>query len=369
MRKTFRNLLVFCFFFVTFSTAQASTLDSIVIVKSTDGDSYGTGFVISPYGHIITNEHVIHGGKSFQICQRYTSEDPEVICYSDQLKLLAADSNSDLALLQLQEPTNSYDSNYLVFGDSNASKIGERISILGYPYDDAITLKVSTGLITKSAHDYILTDAQVSGGNSGSPVLNSKNEVIGIARAKAGNDKHNDGIIIPSNTVREWLSKINFNAKSRITNIKKIHKLPLLTARDGSFAVKFPGTPKFYSGTQSTSDGAVTINNYIYENNNKNEIISISYATLTENQLKEFNPEEQAKEFDSKVFGTTTIDEMKTDKLNKKIFYRAKTSKGYFATAQIYFRGTKFYQILFIKKGSYPNEIEVKNFIDSFSFL
>ena len=58
--------------------------------------------------------------------------------------------------------------------------IGDEIYILGFPETGLFTLNLTKGVLSGFVENYIKTDAKMSAGSSGSPVLNSNNEVIGI---------------------------------------------------------------------------------------------------------------------------------------------------------------------------------------------
>ena len=361
------------------TNSTRSILDNVVMIISPGEDAEtivtGTGFFISPYGHILTNEHVIHGGKLFKLCYRSPDADG-VICYnSDRLKLLAQDSYLDLALLQLPQIPNAYNNNYLILGDSNSSKVGDEINVLGYPDSDLISLSLTKGLIIESFPDFILTDAQLFFGNSGSPALNNKNKVIGIAVAKVGDDSDSIGVIIPSNIIKDWLISIRFNTQNATNQLVKPKKSSSFVSKQGGFSINFPGKPMFFSLNESTEFGKVTTNNYVYKKS-ESEILLVAYGNLTLEQLKKLNSPEYLEKDGEKdsvedFLGTITIEEFKLNKyMNYQgIFYKGKTSEGYFMIAQIYIVKNKFYQIAAMKKDSYPDDDEIKSFIGSFKLL
>lgn len=235
MKKLLSSLAILVLFLSVQTQAHAQTnriLDSVVMVILPNGNNeitaYGTGFFISPFGHILTSAHVIQGGKLFQVCFRYP-EEAGVICYdSDRLKLLAKDSYLDLALLQLPQIPNAYNNNFLILGNSDSSQVGDEINILGYPDSDFISQTLTKGLITEFFPGLIFTDAQLFFGNSGSPALNNKNQVIGIAAATFGDYDNSTGILIPSNAIKNWLISIRFNPQNPTNHLMNSIKLQLL---------------------------------------------------------------------------------------------------------------------------------------------
>lgn len=337
---------------------SSNILDNIVIVASLKNDTYGTGFFISPYGHILTNSHVIGDGKSFQLCYRAPIEQGGVICDdSDKLKILATNNNLDLALLQLSPIPNSHNNNYLTFGNSDLSKVGDAVNILGYPSADLVSLKLSQGLISESTPNYVFTGARVLHGNSGSPVFNSRNEVIGIAARTFGVDFNDKGVVIPSNLVTNWLRDIQFYSKGA----------SVFFIRDKNFSINFPGKPRFLSSVQQTTIGKMTLNSYFYKKN-KREMFIVNYGYLTEEQLKKFNSKENLKEILTNK-STESIDEIIVDKQHHSISYKEKTTQGYFIIGKIYINKNEFYDIIVLKKNSRPDDKETNSFISSFQLL
>lgn len=142
----------------------------------------GSGFIISPDGYIITNDHV--AGNATEITVTMTN--------GDRLKaeLVGSDPFTDIALLKVD----GKDLPYLTLGDSEDIIIGEWAIAFGNPFglfeiNDKPT--VTVGVISSRGmnlgrienryyRDMIETDAAINGGNSGGPLANSRGEVIGV---------------------------------------------------------------------------------------------------------------------------------------------------------------------------------------------
>jgi serine protease Do len=139
---------------------------------------FGSGFLISPKGVVLTNNHVVAGA------------DQVVVHMSDGTNYtstkIKTDPKSDLAIVQLDTklPTP-----YLEFGDSNDMEIGDRVLAVGAPFGLAGT--VTHGIISSKGRslkmnmyeDFLQTDAAINPGNSGGPLVNLEGKVIGVNSA------------------------------------------------------------------------------------------------------------------------------------------------------------------------------------------
>ncbi|HEX8212847.1 MAG TPA: trypsin-like peptidase domain-containing protein [Longimicrobium sp.] len=147
----------------------------------------GSGFIISPDGYIITNNHVVEGA------------DKITVVLSDNRSLVARvvgrDPNTDVAVIKVEG------SGFPVvrLGTSDGAKIGEWVLAIGNPLDLGTT--VTSGIISAKGRplpilrestgsrwaieDFIQTDAPINPGNSGGPLVNLRGEVVGVNSAIA----------------------------------------------------------------------------------------------------------------------------------------------------------------------------------------
>jgi serine protease Do len=138
---------------------------------------FGSGFIISPKGVIVTNNHVVEGADQALVQLRdgrkFTS------------KKIKTDPKTDLAIIELDAkglPT-------LEFGDSSDMEIGDRVLAIGAPFGLAGT--VTHGIISSKGRalkmnmyeDFLQTDAAINPGNSGGPLVSLDGKVIGINSA------------------------------------------------------------------------------------------------------------------------------------------------------------------------------------------
>jgi serine protease Do len=141
------------------------------------GVSLGSGFFISSDGFIVTNNHVVAGGKSFEI----TTDDGKVY----QAKVVGADPQTDLALIKI---ASQIDLPYVRFATTEP-KIGDWVLPIGNPFGLGGT--VTAGIVSARGrdigespyNDFIQIDAPVNRGNSGGPTFNVRGEVIGVNTA------------------------------------------------------------------------------------------------------------------------------------------------------------------------------------------
>ena len=175
------------------------------------GQSTGTGFVISSDGKIVTNQHVVDGAQ--QVTVKIGTEGGE-----QQAEVLAADASKDLALLQVD----ASGLQALELGDSSGVEVGDSVYAIGSPYGLDHTL--TGGIVSALGRDLqapdgspidgaIQTDAAINPGNSGGPLLDQSGKVIGVnsqiaSGSQDGSTTGNVGIgfAIPASTVAEFVA-------------------------------------------------------------------------------------------------------------------------------------------------------------------
>jgi putative serine protease PepD len=148
------------------------------------GQSTGTGVIISSDGEILTNAHVVEGASEIRVRLAGETEPREA-------RLLAADAGNDLALLRMS----GEDFDAAVFADPGSVRIGDEVVAIGFALgldgDPSVTLGIVSALDrtigTEGAFldGLIQTDAAISSGNSGGPLVNARGEVVGINTAVA----------------------------------------------------------------------------------------------------------------------------------------------------------------------------------------
>jgi serine protease Do len=147
-----------------------------------EGQSLGSGFIISADGYIVTNNHVVSGepGSNAEV-SAITVIMPDRTEY--KAKLVGRDPTSDLAVLKIE----ANNLPFVKFGDSTRTRVGDWIVAIGNPFGLGGT--VTAGIVSAlhrvtgqgGANDrYIQTDASINRGNSGGPMFDMNGNVIGI---------------------------------------------------------------------------------------------------------------------------------------------------------------------------------------------
>lgn len=164
----------------------------------------GSGFLISPDGRILTNNHVISGSAKIEV--RFSDGSRYIA------KVLVADRADDLAMIQI-DPKKKLP--FLKLGDSDGLQVGQKVLAIGNPFGFSGTL--TTGVVSSLGREIrnenstleglIQTDAAINEGNSGGPLLDSQGNVIGIDTAILAPSGGNIGIgfAMPINRAKAML--------------------------------------------------------------------------------------------------------------------------------------------------------------------
>ena len=163
----------------------------------------GSGVIIDPQGHIVTNNHVV--GEANEVEVRL----------SDKTKFIAQvvgkDPDTDVALLKVVTDRSLP---YASFGDSGTVKVGQWVLAVGNPFglDRTVTLGVVSGMGRDNMNlsryeNFIQTDASINPGNSGGPLFNMQGQIIGINTAII-NFAQGIGFAIPSNMTKQVIQQL-----------------------------------------------------------------------------------------------------------------------------------------------------------------
>jgi serine protease Do len=165
----------------------------------------GSGMILDPQGHILTNYHVAGGATKIQVTLDDGSQLPA--------KLVGGDPKTDLAVIKIEAKEKLH---YVTFANSDKVEVGEWVVAIGAPR--ALEKSVTQGIISakhrqgitepSNYQDFLQTDAAINPGNSGGPLLNLRGEVVGVNAAIATESGGFEGIgfTIPSN-MASYVSK------------------------------------------------------------------------------------------------------------------------------------------------------------------
>ena len=180
----------------------------------------GSGFIISPDGYIVTNDHVAGNATEITVTMTNGKHYKATVVGSDPI--------TDICLLKVD----ASDLPYEVLGNSGDVMIGEWVIALGNPFglfeiNDKPTVTVgvisSTGMNLEPINNryyinMLQTDAAINGGNSGGPLVNSEGEVIGMNTLifTGGNGSQGSiglGFAIPIDKIKRIISELKKNGK------------------------------------------------------------------------------------------------------------------------------------------------------------
>ena len=187
----------------------------------------GSGVIISEKGYILTNEHV--SGEKNSSCF-VTMEDGK----NYNATVVWSDSNLDLSIIKINMKCISY----AKLGNSDDTKVGERVYAIGNPIGFEFQKTVTSGIISALNRTIIFnessstasnnsninnnenvymsnliqTDATINPGNSGGPLINNNGEVIGINTVKI-TSAEGIGFAVPINVIKPILQKLESTGK------------------------------------------------------------------------------------------------------------------------------------------------------------
>lgn len=170
---------------------------SVVTIDNKEG--FGSGFIISADGYIITNNHVTNDEKNITVKlgddKKYKAE------------IIKTNKDYDLALIKITADN----LRALTIGNSATCEPGDEVFAIGTPLEKSLSQTVTKGIISGyreyNGVNFLQTDVSINPGNSGGPLLNDKGEIVGIATMKySGKGIEGIGFCIPSVVMLEMLN-------------------------------------------------------------------------------------------------------------------------------------------------------------------
>ncbi len=186
------------------------------------GGAAGTGFVISPDGVIVTNDHVVEGATRIQaVFSDGTTRDAEV---------LGQNAASDLAVVKVD----ATDLPTIELGDSDQVQVGDDVVAIGNALALQGGLTVTRGIISgvhrevgidagSALEDVLQTDAAINPGNSGGPLVDASGRVIGINTAIADpTSAQNVGFAIPISNAKVIIERLRQGKQPAYLGVRTI---------------------------------------------------------------------------------------------------------------------------------------------------
>jgi len=180
--------------------------------------STGSGVILSSDGYIVTNAHVVKGGRQIevQLAESFERSPGHAVTHPSgtklEAKVVGVDRESDLALLKIERAGLPF----LSFGNSSELHQGQLVLAFGNPL--GLSNSVTMGVVSSTARQikpddpmlYIQTDAPINPGNSGGPLLDADGHVVGINTFILSQSGGSEGIgfAIPSNVVRSVVDQL-----------------------------------------------------------------------------------------------------------------------------------------------------------------
>jgi Do/DeqQ family serine protease len=170
----------------------------------------GSGVIVSPQGHILTNNHVVED-----------ADDIEVVLTDGRraaAKVIGTDPDTDLALLKIQLDKLPV----IVLGQLQDLQVGDVVLAIGNPFGVGQT--VTSGIVSalgrshlgiNTFENFIQTDAAINPGNSGGALIDVHGHLMGINTAIYSRSGGNMGIgfAIPVSTAQQVMQDLLKNGK------------------------------------------------------------------------------------------------------------------------------------------------------------
>ena len=212
----------------------------VSVVTYLDGSvSVGTGVILSEDGYIVTNNHVIEGGRQ---CEIYISTG-----FRMDAKLVGRDEETDLAVLKVEGEKLPA----AAIGSSDLMVVGDQVYAIGNPLGLELRGTLTDGLVSAINRDVnvdgttmtlIQTNAALNSGNSGGPLINAWGQVIGINTIKMVSEYEDDtveglGFAVPSSTVAHVVNSIIATGQVQPEPVLGITVIGKVTCSDGTTGV------------------------------------------------------------------------------------------------------------------------------------
>ena len=184
---------------------------TVDVGSTSRGPGGGSGFVIDEGGYIVTNQHIVDDAEAVSV--RFSSGARE------EAEVVGEDPSTDTAVLRVNAPEEALKP--LTLGDSDTVGVGDPVIAIGNPLN--VGISVTTGIVSGTGRPIpapnrytingaVQTDAALSSGNSGGPLLDARGEVIGVnsqtAASGFGVVAQGVNFAVPINTVKSAVEQL-----------------------------------------------------------------------------------------------------------------------------------------------------------------
>ena len=184
---------------------------TVDVGSTSRGPGGGSGFVIDEGGYIVTNQHIVDDAEAVSV--RFSSGARE------EAEVVGEDPSTDTAVLRINAPEEALKP--LTLGDSDTVGVGDPVIAIGNPLN--VGISVTTGIVSGTGRPIpapnrytingaVQTDAALSSGNSGGPLLDARGEVIGVnsqtAASGLGVVAQGVNFAVPINTVKSAVEQL-----------------------------------------------------------------------------------------------------------------------------------------------------------------
>ena len=196
----------------------AGTTDLVRTQRAT-----GSGAIVDASGYIVTNAHVVRGAQRIRVEVPTVPTGGSILAARGRLldgRIVGLDLETDLAVIKVEAtglPT-------LAFGDSDDLRAGQIVVALGSPlgFNNSVSLGVVSAvarqLEPESPMVYVQSDAAISSGSSGGPLVDLRGRIVGIntlVASREGAAGEGLGFAAPSNIVRAVYEQIRQHGRVR----------------------------------------------------------------------------------------------------------------------------------------------------------
>lgn len=193
----------------------------------------GSGFIITPDGYIVTNNHLVQGATKITV--KLLNNDEYVA------KIIGTDPQSDVAVIKIDAKNLPI----VRLGNSDQIEVGEWVVALGNPF--GLSHSLSAGILSAKGRssvgladyeNFLQTDAAINPGNSGGPLLDLEGEVIGINTAIFSRSGGHMGIgfAIPINMAKTIIDQL-IKKGSVVRGYLGVRIQPLTSDLSASFGI------------------------------------------------------------------------------------------------------------------------------------